>query len=168
MFQQPHADVEQQGHAIYQSVGGKAFMHWVQMAARETGIGAVETYMHAGKLLALELLVKVLENQSHSWSHVRPEVLTQCQILILVFWPLHRQSARSHSGCCIEVCCGCNWHSPIISAFSVDPEAFPESSAAWQGRIAPLHDCRKMYLPDVHKEDCPQLGLGIHLVLHVC
>ena len=44
------------------------------MAARETGIGAVETYMHAGKLLALELLVKVLENQAHTWSHVRQEV----------------------------------------------------------------------------------------------
>ena len=47
---------------------------WLQMAARETGIGAVETYMHAGKLLALELLVKVLENQAHTWSHVRQEV----------------------------------------------------------------------------------------------
>ncbi len=46
----------------------------LQMAARETGIGAVETFMHAGKLLALDLLVKVLENQSHTWSHVRQEV----------------------------------------------------------------------------------------------
>ena len=44
------------------------------MAARETGIGAVETFMHAGKLLALDLLVKVLEHQGHTWSHVRQEV----------------------------------------------------------------------------------------------
>ena len=46
----------------------------VQMAARETGIGAVETFMHAGKLLALDLLVKVLQHPGHTWSHVRPEV----------------------------------------------------------------------------------------------
>ena len=32
--------------------------HVMQMAARETGFGAVEQYMHAGKLLALELLVR--------------------------------------------------------------------------------------------------------------
>ena len=44
------------------------------MAARETGIGAVEQYMHAGKLLALDLLVQVLENPTHNWSTVRPEV----------------------------------------------------------------------------------------------
>ena len=44
------------------------------MAARETGIGAVETFMHAGKLLALDLLVKVLQHPGHTWSHVRPEV----------------------------------------------------------------------------------------------
>ncbi len=44
------------------------------MAARETGIGAVETFMHAGKLLALDLLVKVLQHQGHTWSHVRQEV----------------------------------------------------------------------------------------------
>ncbi len=46
----------------------------LQMAARETGIGAVETFMHAGKLLALDLLVKVLQHQGHTWSHVRQEV----------------------------------------------------------------------------------------------
>ena len=46
----------------------------VQMAARETGFGAVEQYMHAGKLLALELLVRVLENPHHHWSALRPEV----------------------------------------------------------------------------------------------
>lgn len=48
--------------------------NWLQMAARETGIGAVETFMHAGKLLALDLLVKVLQHQGHTWSHVRQEV----------------------------------------------------------------------------------------------
>ena len=63
-------------------------MHCMQMAARETGIGAVETYMHAGKLLALELLVKVLENQSHSWSHVRQEVLTPRHPCHVKFCPL--------------------------------------------------------------------------------
>lgn len=47
---------------------------FVQMAARETGFGAVEQYMHAGKLLALELLVRVLENPHHHWSALRPEV----------------------------------------------------------------------------------------------
>ena len=30
-----------------------------QMAARETGFGAVEAYMHQGKLLALDLIVRV-------------------------------------------------------------------------------------------------------------
>ncbi len=35
---------------------------WVQMAARETGFGAVEAYMHQGKLLALDLVVRLLEN----------------------------------------------------------------------------------------------------------
>ena len=44
------------------------------MAARETGIGAVETFMHAGKLLALDLLVKILENKAHNWGNVRQEV----------------------------------------------------------------------------------------------
>ncbi len=31
----------------------------MQMAARETGFGAVEAYMHQGKLLALDLIVRV-------------------------------------------------------------------------------------------------------------
>ena len=44
------------------------------MAARETGIGAVEQYMHQGKLLALELLVRVFDNPSHHWDNVKPEV----------------------------------------------------------------------------------------------
>ena len=43
------------------------------MAARETGFGAVEQYMHAGKLLALELLVRVFENPHHHWTSLRPE-----------------------------------------------------------------------------------------------
>ena len=47
------------------------------MAARETGIGHVEDYMHAGKLLSLDLLVKVLEDKSHNWSHVRTEVFAK-------------------------------------------------------------------------------------------
>jgi hypothetical protein len=34
----------------------------LQMAARETGFGAVEAYMHQGKLLALDLVVRLLEN----------------------------------------------------------------------------------------------------------
>ena len=46
----------------------------MQMAARETGIGAVETFMHAGKLLALDLLVQILENKAHNWGNVRQEV----------------------------------------------------------------------------------------------
>lgn len=54
--------------------GADSFWDCLQMAARETGIGAVETFMHAGKLLALDLLVKVLEHQGHTWSHVRQEV----------------------------------------------------------------------------------------------
>lgn len=33
-----------------------------QMASRETGFGAVEAYMHQGKLLALDLVVRLLEN----------------------------------------------------------------------------------------------------------
>ncbi len=44
------------------------------MAARETGFGAVEQYMHAGKLLALELLVRAFENPHHHWSALRAEV----------------------------------------------------------------------------------------------
>ena len=47
---------------------------FLQMAARETGFGQVEQYMHAGKLLALELLVRVFENPHHHWSTLRPEV----------------------------------------------------------------------------------------------
>ena len=45
-----------------------------QMAARETGFGAVEQFMHAGKLLALELLVRALESPHHHWVSLRSEV----------------------------------------------------------------------------------------------
>ncbi len=47
-----------------------------QMAARETGFGAVEQFMHAGKLLALELLVRALESPHHHWPSLRPEART--------------------------------------------------------------------------------------------
>ena len=46
----------------------------LQMAARDTGVGAVETLLHQGKLLALDLLVKVFENPLHTWQNVRPQV----------------------------------------------------------------------------------------------
>ena len=59
----------------------------MQMAARETGFGAVEQYMHAGKLLALELLVRVLENPHHHWSALRLEVRNDCiQLCFLTHW----------------------------------------------------------------------------------
>lgn len=47
------------------------------MAARETGIGAGETYMHVGKLLALEMLVRVFTNPAHDWSQIRREFSQQ-------------------------------------------------------------------------------------------
>ena len=60
---------------------------YTQMAARETGFGAVEQYMHAGKLLALELLVRVLENPHHHWSALRPEVRNDCiQMCLVTRW----------------------------------------------------------------------------------
>lgn len=40
----------------------------MQMAARETGFGAVEAYMHQGKLLALDLVVRLLENPLQAWT----------------------------------------------------------------------------------------------------
>ena len=46
----------------------------VQMAARETGFGAVENLLHQGKLLALDLLVRIFDNPLHIWNNVRPEV----------------------------------------------------------------------------------------------
>ena len=50
---------------------------FLQMAARDTGVGAVETLLHQGKLLALDLLVKVFENPLHTWQNVRPQVSPQ-------------------------------------------------------------------------------------------
>jgi hypothetical protein len=58
----------------HREVQTKALATLLQMAARETGFGAVEQYLHAGKLLALELLVRILENPHHHWSALRPEV----------------------------------------------------------------------------------------------
>lgn len=49
-------------------------LYCLQMAARDTGLGAVEQYMHQGKLLALDLLYRVLSDPHHSWSHARPQV----------------------------------------------------------------------------------------------
>ena len=46
-----------------------------KMASRETGAGAVSgTYYHAGKLLALDTIVKVFKNPMHDWDHIRPEL----------------------------------------------------------------------------------------------
>lgn len=38
------------------------------------GRGAAEQYMHQGKLLALDLLTRVLFDPHHSWSHACPQV----------------------------------------------------------------------------------------------
>ena len=59
---------------LHRKVQTKTLATLLQMAARETGFGAVEQYLHAGKLLALELLVRILENPHHHWSALRPEV----------------------------------------------------------------------------------------------
>jgi len=48
-----------------------------KMAARETGPGAAGTYLHTGKLLALDTLVKVLTNPAHDWGQVRPLFVEQ-------------------------------------------------------------------------------------------
>ena len=68
------------------------------MAARETGIGAVETFMHAGKLLALDLLVKILENKAHNWGNVRQEVSWD-----FVFWTLSnlQEQLAIHPASCL-------------------------------------------------------------------
>ncbi|KAG1671977.1 hypothetical protein FOA52_013349 [Chlamydomonas sp. UWO 241] len=44
-----------------------------KLASRESGLTDVEAYLHQGKLLALELITKVLHNPQHSWVHVRDE-----------------------------------------------------------------------------------------------
>lgn len=45
----------------------------MQLGARETSWGAAETVVHEGKLLALELLTRVLCDPLHDWLGVRPE-----------------------------------------------------------------------------------------------
>ncbi|KAK9788000.1 hypothetical protein WJX73_004027 [Symbiochloris irregularis] len=74
-----------------------------KMAARDTGLGAVEQYMHQGKLLALDLLYRVLSDPHHSWSHARPQFCEQlCQALcgamlrnaVSVYDEAHRASVR--------------------------------------------------------------------------
>ncbi|KAJ9527457.1 hypothetical protein QJQ45_025726 [Haematococcus lacustris] len=42
-----------------------------KLASREAGLTEVESYLHQGKLLALELLVKVFQNPQHRWENVR-------------------------------------------------------------------------------------------------
>ena len=76
------------------------------MAARETGIGAVETFMHAGKLLALDLLVKVLEHQGHTWSHVRQEVrLVDLGKNVQICLLFHFYFSKQTFPCCISSFC---------------------------------------------------------------
>ncbi len=42
-----------------------------KLASREAGASSTESYLNQGKLLALELLSKVLQNPVHAWDHVR-------------------------------------------------------------------------------------------------
>lgn len=42
-----------------------------KLASRESGSSSAESYLHQGKLLALEMLAKVLSNPLHFWDHVR-------------------------------------------------------------------------------------------------
>ena len=42
-----------------------------KLASRDTGLTEVESFLFQGKLLSLELLLKVLLNPQHSWDHVR-------------------------------------------------------------------------------------------------
>ncbi|GIL43151.1 hypothetical protein Vafri_977, partial [Volvox africanus] len=44
-----------------------------RLASREGGVTEVDKYLAAGKLLALELVVKVLQNPIHCWDNVRDE-----------------------------------------------------------------------------------------------
>ena len=54
-------------------VDAKALLR-LQMAARDTGLGAVEQFMHQGKLLALDLLTHVFNDPGHNWALSRPSV----------------------------------------------------------------------------------------------
>ena len=52
------------------------------MAARDTGMGAVEQFMHQGKLLALDLLTHVFNDPGHNWTLSRPLVrAASCRIV---------------------------------------------------------------------------------------
>lgn len=42
-----------------------------KLASRDGGTSSAEPFLHQGKLLALELLVKVVQNPQHCWDHVR-------------------------------------------------------------------------------------------------
>ena len=57
----------------------------LQMAARDTGLGAVEQFMHQGKLLALDLLTHVFNDPGHNWALSRPSVRP--------FWGFHETTA---------------------------------------------------------------------------
>ncbi|KXZ56613.1 hypothetical protein GPECTOR_1g552 [Gonium pectorale] len=46
-----------------------------RLASREAGVTEIDKYLAAGKLLALELVVKVLQNPSHCWDNVRDELV---------------------------------------------------------------------------------------------
>eukprot|EP00198_Chlamydomonas_reinhardtii_P013970 XP_001703307.1 SEC7/BIG-like ARF-GEF [Chlamydomonas reinhardtii] len=44
-----------------------------RLASREAGVTDIDKYLAAGKLLALELVVKVIQNPMHNWENVREE-----------------------------------------------------------------------------------------------
>ena len=78
-----------------------------QMAARDSGSGALEAYMHSGKLLALDLLVAVLSNPLHDWDHLRPEFAAElrhplCLALLRNCMSQHDQvRGRVCAVCCV-------------------------------------------------------------------
>ena len=109
------------------------------MAARETGFGAVEQYMHAGKLLALELLVRVFENPHHHWTALRP----QARAWLLLGFCLHADTGLDDGLQCwlpllplVCWCCAC------IPMRRSDPEAvcglesFVEDALTCERRVA--------------------------------
>ena len=73
------------------------------MAARETGFGAVENLLHQGKLLALELLVRVLENPLHTWNHVRLEVCILPAKFCICLQGLNACWKEQHIAPCVHV-----------------------------------------------------------------
>lgn len=85
------------------------------MAARETGIGAVETFMHAGKLLALDLLVQILQNKAHIWGNVRQEVGSTCQCYSAALRDVKQESLTFvQQSCCIFARLNSNWDKPEL------------------------------------------------------